>query len=54
MIDNLIVKFREQLEFQTKNISGSGCQQDFIDAYCMAYKSAVMLKDKYTAGFSDA
>ncbi|EID4426185.1 TPA: hypothetical protein ACGVAU_004693 [Vibrio vulnificus] len=54
MIDNLIVKFRERLEFQTKRISGSGCQQDVIDAYCMAYDSAVMLKDKYTAGFSDA
>jgi len=53
MIDNLIVKFREQLEFQTKNISGSGCQQDVIDAYCMAYDSAVMLKDKYTDGSSD-
>lgn len=48
MIDGLIAKFREQLEFQTKRISGSGCQQDIIDAYRMAYDSAIMLKKQYS------
>lgn len=54
IIDDIIVKFREQLEYHTKYISGSGCQQDFIDTYRMAYDSAVMLKEKYTVRFSDA
>ncbi|MFC6633030.1 hypothetical protein [Microbulbifer taiwanensis] len=46
-IEQLIEKFKSKLELQTRRISGSGCQQDFIGAYNNAYLSALKLKEFY-------
>lgn len=41
VLEELKDKYKKQLEFQTKNITGSGCQQDFIDAYLIAYEACI-------------
>jgi len=44
---DILADCEAQLKFQTNNISGSGNQQDFIDAYVFAYKSCKKLIEKY-------
>ncbi len=42
-------KYEEQLHFQTKSISGSGSQQDFIEAYIIAYEACSEVIDELQA-----
>lgn len=36
-LENLITKYQEELELQTNNSSGSGCQEEVIQVHRMAY-----------------
>jgi len=46
VLEELKDKYKKELEFQTKNISGSGGQQDFIDAYVAAYEACIEVMRK--------
>ena len=48
IMNTLTLKYKTQLEAQTQNLSGSGNQQDFIDAYFLAYESAKSLQQVLT------
>ncbi|MBB1364628.1 hypothetical protein H5125_21020 [Shewanella sp. SR44-4] len=46
-LSETLFDLESQLKLQTDNVSGSGNQQDFIDAYILAYKSCMKLIEKY-------
>ena len=45
-LESLIARYKEQLELQTNNITGSGCQEEVIQAYRMPYYAAVAVLDR--------
>ncbi len=46
-------KYEKQLQLQTKNLTGSGSQQDFIDAYIIAYEACAEALRKLQSKKSD-